>query len=121
MPCPNSNRKRSATKAFRCTPETSERIELLAKCAGVTQQEYITLMVEGGPIPINPDIRTYKMLRDDMRKIYQELCRIRPGGNMDEQLVAKVELLAELFVGIAVEEPGVLDLEDAMIDEMERG
>lgn len=40
---------------------------------------------------------------------------------MDERLVAKVELLAELFVGIAVEEPGVLELEDAMIDGMERG
>lgn len=56
-----------------------------------------------------------------MRKIYQELCRIRPGGNMDERLIAKAELLAELFVGIAAEEPGVLDLEDAMIDDMERG
>lgn len=78
-------------------------------------------MVEGSPIAINPDIRTYKMLRDDMRKIYQELCRIRPGGNMDQRLIAKAELLAELFVGIAVEEPGVLDLEDAIIDGMERG
>lgn len=40
----------------------SERIELLAKCAGVTQREYITSMVEGSPIAINADIRTYKML-----------------------------------------------------------
>lgn len=73
------------------------------------------------PITINTDIRTYKMLRDDMRKAYQELCRIRPGGHMDERLIAKVELLAELFAGIAVEEPGVLELEDAMFDEMECG
>lgn len=68
-----------------------------------------------------PNIRTYKMFRDEMRLAYQELCRIRPVGNMDVRLVAKVELLDELFVGIAVEELGVLDLEDAVIDEMERG
>ena len=41
MPCPNSHRKRTISKAFRCSPEERHRIELLARAAGVTQQEYI--------------------------------------------------------------------------------
>lgn len=31
------------------------------------------------------DIRTYKMLRDTMRQVYQELCRLRDCSTMDEQ------------------------------------
>lgn len=61
------------------------------------------------------------MLRDDTWKIYQELCHIRPGDNMDEQFIAKVDLLADQFVGITVEELGALNLEHAMIDDMDRG
>lgn len=61
------------------------------------------------------------MLRDDTWKIYQELCHIRPGDNMDEQFIAKVDLLVDQFVGITVEELGALDLEDTMIDDMDRG
>lgn len=41
MPCPSYRRKRTISKAFRVSREESERIELLAKAAGVTQQEYI--------------------------------------------------------------------------------
>lgn len=39
---------------------------------------------------------------------------------MDEQFIAKVDLLADQFVGITVEELGALDLEDTMIDDMEQ-
>ena len=46
MPCPNSHRKRTISKAFRCSPEERHRIELLAKAAGVTQQEYIMAKIE---------------------------------------------------------------------------
>lgn len=44
--------------------EESERIELLAKAAGVTQQEYIMAKLEDKVFTVVPDIRTYKMLRD---------------------------------------------------------
>lgn len=37
MPCPNYRRKRTISKAFRASREESERIELLAKAADVTQ------------------------------------------------------------------------------------
>ena len=47
------------------------------------------------------DIHTYKLLHDEMRAVHQELSRLRDCPEMDERLTAKVDLLPELFVGIA--------------------
>lgn len=69
-----------------------------------------------------PDIRTYKMLRESMRQVYQELCRLRDCSAMDERLIAKIELLSDLFVGIAGDvERGELEKEDSLIADMQRG
>lgn len=122
MPCPNYRRKRTISKAFRVSPEENERIELLAKAAGVTQQEYIMTKIEDKEFTVVPDLRTYKMLRDSMRQVYQELCRLRDCSVMDERLIAKIELLADLFVGIAGDgSHSQLEAEDALISNMERG
>lgn len=122
MPCPNYRRKRTISKAFRVSREESERIELLVKAAGVTQQEYIIAKTEDKEFTVVPDIRTYKMLRDTMRQVYQELCRLRDCSTMDERLIAKIELLSDLFVDIAGDASrGELEKEDNLIAEMERG
>lgn len=121
MPCPNYRRKRTISKAFRVSPEENERIELLAKAAGVTQQQYIMTKLENKEFTIVPDIRTYKMLRDEMRAVYTELSRLRDCSKMDEFLAAKVDLLAELFIGIAGNAPeSPLEQEDNLINAMER-
>ena len=122
MSCPNYRRKRTISKAFRVSREESDRIELLARAAGVTQQEYIMAKFEDREFTVVPDIRTYKMLRDSMRQVYQELCRLRDCSTMDERLIAKIELMSDLFIGIAGDAPrGELEMEDNLIAEMERG
>mgnify|MGYP004675041117 FL=1 len=120
MPCPNSRRKRTISKAFRCSPEESHRIELLAKAAGVTQQEYIMAKIEDKEFTIVPDVRTFKMLRNEMRAVVGELSRLRNTGDIGDGLEARVELLCDLFLGIADVE-GPLDEEDALIEQMGRG
>lgn len=120
MPCPNYRRKRTISKAFRVSREEADRIELLANAAGVSQQEYILTKLENGEFTIVPDLRTYKMLRDSMRQVYQELCRLRDGSNIDERLIAKVELLTDLFAGIGGKSVCQLDKEDEAISGMER-
>ena len=79
--------------------------------------------IEDKEFTVVPDIRPYKMmLRDTMRQVYQELCRLRDCSTMDERLIAKIELLSDLFVGIVGDVPrGELEKEDDMIAEMERG
>ena len=122
MPCPNYHRKRTISKAFRVSREESERIELLARAAGVTQQEYSMAKIEDREFTVVPDIRTYKMLRESMRQVYQELCRLRDCSAMDKRLIAKIELLSDLFVGIAGDvERGELEKEDSLIADMQRG
>lgn len=122
MSCPNYRRKRTISKAFRVSREESDRIELLARAAGVTQQEYIMAKFEDREFTVVPDIRTYKMLRDSMRQVYQELCRLRDCSTMDERLIAKIELMSDLFIGIAGDAPrGELEMEDNLIAEIERG
>lgn len=122
MPCPNYRRKRTISKAFRVSREENERIELLAKAAGVTQQEYIMTKVEDREFTVVPDLRTYKMLRDSMHQVYQELCRLRDCSAMDERLIAKIELLSEFFIDIADDAPrSQLEAEDLIIADMERG
>ena len=121
MPCPNYRRKRTISKAFRVSPEENERIELLSKAAGVTQQEYIMTKLENKEFTIVPDIRTYKMLRDEMRAVYQELCSIRNGSDVDECLEAKIEILTELFAGLNdTKTDSPLQQADDLISGMER-
>lgn len=122
MPCPNYRRKRTISKAFRVSREENERIELLAKAAGVTQQEYIMTKIEDREFTVVPDLRTYKMLRDSMHQVYQELCRLRDCSVMDERLIAKIELLSDFFVDIAGDAPhSQLEAEDLLIADMKRG
>ena len=120
MPCPNYRRKRTISKAFRVSPEENERIELLSKAAGVTQQEYIMTKLEDKEFTIVPDIRTYKMLRDEMRAVYQELSRLRDCSEMDELLAARVRLLSALFTGLKGKAACQMDKEDAVIAELNR-
>lgn len=120
MPCPNYRRKRTISKAFRVSPEENERIELLAKAAGVTQQQYIMTKLENKEFTIVPDIRTYKMLRDEMRAVYQELSRLRDCSEMDELLAARVSLLSDLFTGLKGKAACQMDKEDAVIAELNR-
>lgn len=78
--------------------------------------------IEDKEFVVAPDIRTYKMLRESMRQIYQELCRLRDCSAMDERLIAKIELVNDLFIGIAGDLAcGELEKEDDLIVEMERG
>lgn len=120
MPCPNYRRKCTISKAFRVSPEENERIELLSKAAGVTQQEYIMTKLEDKEFTIAPDIRTYKMLRDEMRAVHQELSRLRDCSEMDELLAARVNLLSDLFIGLKGKAACQMDKEDAVIAELNR-
>lgn len=117
-----SNPRRKITKAFKVTPEESKRIELLAAAAGVSQKQYILTKLEDEDFVILPDIRTYKMLRNEMRSVYQELCRLRDCSEMDDLLIYRIELLSKFFIGIAGEEyKSEMDEEDETIADMERG
>ena len=121
MPGLNKNRKRNMTIAFRVSPEENEIVTLLAKTANMTKQDYIMSKLTDTTIVVQPSSRTFKALRDAMSKIYVELSRIRRAGDMDEELVQRVGLLADIFHDFGDEAPGSpLDEEAEAIEGLSR-
>ena len=121
MPCPNERRRRNLTIAFRVTPEENELVTLLAKTANMTKQDYIMSKLTDTAIVVQPSTRTYKAPKDKMVKVYAELSRIRRAGDMSEDLVQRVELLADIFRDLGAKAPKPkLDEEVAAIAEMTR-
>lgn len=121
MPCPNERRKRKMTIAFRVTPEENELVNLLAATAHMTKQDYIMSKLTDTTIVVNPNSHTYKALKDAMAKVYVELSRIRRTGDMNESLVQRTELLADIFHDLGAEMPeSALDVEAAMIEKLSR-
>ena len=101
MTCPNSARKRSKTMAFRVSPEEYERITNLAKLSGMDKQDFIMAKLMDHEIVVRPSTRVYKALKDAMAEIYQQLLRIRAGGELDASMEETIGLLAKFFDGLA--------------------
>ena len=63
-------RRRSKTIAFRVSPEEDEVINALVAASGMTKQDYITSRLECRDINVSPNVRVYRMLRDQMKSVY---------------------------------------------------
>lgn len=91
MPCPNSARERSVTIGFRVTPEQARRIDLMARTSGMTKQDYLYRRALEEEIVVRPDVRVYKMLRDEMARVPRAQAhtvrrRSRRGARLDGRL-----------------------------------
>lgn len=109
------------TIAFRVTPEENELVNLLAKTANMTKQEYIMSKLTDTAIVVQPNTRTFRALKDAMAKVYVELSRIRRAGDMSEALTERVELLTDMFQNLGAKIPqSQLDTEESKIAGMRR-
>ena len=116
MLCPNSARERSGTIGFRVTPEQARHIDLMARASSMTKQNYLYRRALEEEVVVRPDIRVYKMLRDEMARVYRELRRIRSADKVDEELAWTVDFLAREFSAMCgEEEPSDVEREDALI------
>lgn len=116
MPCPNSARERGVTIGFRVTPEQARRIDLIARTSGMAKQDYLYGRAIEEDIIVKPDVRVYKMLRDEMERVYRELRRIRSAEEVDEGLAWTIDFLAREFSAMrGEEEPSDVEREDALI------
>lgn len=118
----DKNRKRNLTVSFRATPEENELVNLLARTAHMTKQEYIMAKLTDTQIVVKPNSRTYRALKDEMLKVCAELSRVRRAGDMSDDLALRVELLSDIFVELGrPEAASQIEAEDAMIAKMTRG
>lgn len=101
-------RRRSKTIAFRVSPEEDEVINALVAASGMTKQDYITSRLECRDINVSPNVRVYRMLRDQMRSVYVELRRLRSADGIDERLIELMQVLTRVFIDLGADELGAV-------------
>ena len=118
-------RRRSKTIAFRVSPEEDEVINALVAGSGMTKQDYITSRLECRDINVSPNVRVYRMLRDQMRSVYVELRRLRSADGIDERLIELMQVLTRVFIDLGADELGAVGddvaQQDAAVLRMARG
>ena len=93
----------------------------MARTPGMTKQDYLYKRALEEEVVVRPDVRVYKMLRDEMGRVYRELRRIRSADEVDEGLAWTVDFLArELSAMRGEADPSDVEREDALIFGMPR-
>ena len=100
----SKGRQRSKTIAFRVSPEEDDVINLLVAASGMTKQDYITSRLECRDIVVNPNLRIYKLLKEQIKDLYVELRRMRSAEEMDERVIEMLQVLTQVFIDMGEEE-----------------
>lgn len=91
----------------------------------MTKQDYITSRLECRDINVSPNVRVYRMLRDQMKSVYVELRRLRSADGIDERLIELMQVLTRVFVDLGADELGAVGddvaQQDAAVLRMARG
>ncbi len=96
-------RWRNKTVAFRVSPEEDALIETAVKLSGLTKQDYILRRLQERDIVVQGNPKVYKALKDELKKVLEELQRIEDGENVNEDLLEVITLLAEIMNGMKEE------------------
>ncbi len=96
----NRNRWRNKTIAFRVSPEENAQLEVAVRLTGLTKQDYIIRRLLCKDVVVQGNPRVYKALRNELAAVLAELHRIESGGNVDDELLDIIELIAVILGGM---------------------
>ena len=94
------NRWRNKTVAFRVSPEEDAQIEIAVKLTGLTKQDYISRRLLCTDVVVQGNPRVYKALRDQLAAALDELRRIEAGGNVDDEMMDTIQMIASIMDGM---------------------
>lgn len=97
------NRWRNKTVAFRVSPEEWEQIERYVQLSGLTKQDYITRRIIDKEVVVQGNPRVYKALRNNLADVLTELQRIENGGEVNDELLDLIEMIADILGGLKEE------------------
>lgn len=97
------NRWRNKTVAFRVSPEEWQQIERYVQLSGLTKQDYITQRLTHREVTVQGNPRVYKALRDNLADVLTELKRIESGGEVNDELLDLIEMIADILGGLKEE------------------
>ena len=97
------NRWRNKTVAFRVSPEEDKQIETYVQLSGLTKQDYITRRLTHRDIVVQGNPRVFKALRNKLADVLTELQRIEAGGEVNDELLDLIEMIADILGGLKEE------------------
>ena len=97
------NRWRNKTVAFRVSPEEDKQIETYVRLSGLTKQDYITKRLTHKDIVVQGNPRVFKALRNQLADVLAELQRIEAGGEVNDELLDLIEMIADILGGLKEE------------------
>ena len=97
------NRWRNKTVAFRVSPEEDKQIETYVRLSGLTKQDYITRRLTHRDIVVQGNLRVFKALRNQLADVLSELQRIEAGGEVNDELLDLIEMIADILGGLKEE------------------
>lgn len=98
------NRWRNKTVAFRVSPEEDKQIETYVRLSGLTKQDYITRRLTYRDIVVQGNPRVFKALRNQLADVLSELQRIEAGGEVNDELLDVIEMIADILGGLKGED-----------------
>lgn len=96
-------RWRNKVVAFRVSAEENELIDTQVRLSGLTKQDYITRRLQCRDVVVQGNPRVYKALRNQMAEIYRELQRIANAGELNDEFLYTLQLVAETMNGLKEE------------------
>lgn len=90
-------RWRNKIVAFRASPEEVEKIDEAVRLSGHTKQDYIISKLLNRDVVVERSPRTYKLLKDEMEKIYKELQRISNSADCSEDFLETIQYVTSVY------------------------
>ena len=97
------NRFRCITVGFRVSPEEHELINRVVALSGLTKQEYCYQKCLDREIVVQGNPRVVKALRNQLAEVLAELQRIEAGGEVNDELLDVIEMIADILGGMKEE------------------
>ena len=97
------NRFRNITVGFRVSPEENEQINIAVALSGLPKQEYCYRRCLNREIVVQGNPRVYKALRIQLAAVLDELKRIEGAGEIRDELLDNIELIARTLDGMKEE------------------
>ena len=93
----HQGRWRSLTVAFRVSPEEDALIESAVRGSGLTKQDYITRKLTDRSVIVQGNPKVYRGLLLEMSSLLEELKRINSGDTVNEDILARIDLIVSIM------------------------
>ena len=97
------NRWRNITVGFRVSTEENELLNKAVALSGLPKQEYCYRKCMNRDVIVQGNPRVFKALRNQLAEVLAELQRIEARGEVNDELLDVIEMIADILGGLKEE------------------